>query len=307
MAACRLRRMPQPFEIVFLGTGSPLNSPDRCGCGHVIVAGGHNVVVDLGYGAARRLMPSGVLPANVDIAVFTHMHSDHITDVPDFLNMRWTGGASTPLRVFGPVGTKRMIEGFLMALEDDIRFRNAHHPGKLHPDGIRVEVTEIPAGTGIEPFLSDDGLALERFEVDHFPVVPAFGYRVKFDGRTAVLSGDTSYCESLATAAEGADLLVSDALQPQMFAQFIERARGAGMTTAASLLEDVPSYHMSTTEAARLAKDAGVGRLILSHLIPNLPNNKEMEDAFMAGMAAIFGGPISLARDTQRITVERQN
>ena len=64
---------------------------------------------------------------------------------------------------------------------------------------------------------------------------------------------------------------------------------------------------MSTTEAARLAKDAGVGRLILSHLIPNLPNNKEMEDAFMAGMAAIFGGPISLARDTQRITVERQN
>ncbi len=297
--------MPQTFDIVFLGTGSPLNSPDRCGCGHVIVAGTQHVIVDLGYGAARRLTPSGIRPDQVDVAVFTHMHSDHITDVPDFLNMRWTGGATVPLRVFGPVGTKKMVDGFLMALEDDIRFRKAHHPGKLHPDGIKVQVTEVPAGAGIESFFNEAGLTLERFEVDHYPVVPAFGYRAKFDSRSVVLSGDTSYCDSLAAAAQGADVLVSDALNPELFAQLIERARTAGRTTAASLLEDVPSYHISTADAARLAKEAGVGQLILSHLLPNLPNNTEMENAFKAGMSDVYPGPISLARDTQRIAIER--
>lgn len=297
--------MPQTFDVVFLGTGSPIPSPDRCGCGHVIVAAESHVLVDCGYGAARRLGPSGIIPAQVDVAVFTHMHTDHITDVPDFLNLRWTSGATRPLRVFGPTGTKKMIAGFLMALEDDIRFRTAHHPGKLHPDGIKVEVTEVAGSATPQAFLSEAGLVLENFEVDHFPVVPAFGYRAKFDGRSVVLSGDTSFCQSLQDAAQGADLLVSDALNPAMFQQFTERVRAFRPLTAA-LFDDVPSYHISTPEVARLARDAGVGKLVLSHLLPNLPNDPEMEAAFQAGMSDVFPGPIHIARDTQRITVERR-
>ena len=137
--------MTERFEIVFLGTGSPLPSADRCGAGQVIVAGETHVLVDCGWGAARRLLPAGVRPAGIDTAVFTHMHTDHITDFPDFLFLRWTGGARRPLRVFGPEGTREMVEGFLMALRRDIGFRLAHHGDKLHPDGIRVEVEEVPA------------------------------------------------------------------------------------------------------------------------------------------------------------------
>lgn len=299
--------MPPAFDIVFLGTGSPIPSPDRCGCGHVIVAGESHVLVDCGYGSARRLMPSGIVPSQIDTAVFTHMHTDHITDVPDFLNMRWTSGATKPLKVYGPTGTKKMMDGFLMALEDDIRFRTAHHPGKLHPDGIKVEVTEIPATPDARPFATQDGgFSLESFEVDHFPVVPALGYRFRFDGRSAVLSGDTSMCDSLLAAAQGADVLVSDALNPAMFAQFTERVR-AIRPIAASLFDDVPSYHIHTPEVAKLARDAGVGKLVLSHLLPNLPNNPEMEAQFSAGMSDVYAGPIQIARDTQRIAIEKRN
>lgn len=300
------KRVPPTFEIVFLGTGSPIPSPDRCGCGHVVVAADSNVLVDCGYGAARRLMPAGIVPATIDTAVFTHMHTDHITDVPDFLNLRWTSGATTPLKVYGPTGTKKMMDGFLMALEDDIRFRLAHHPRKLHPDGIRVDVTEIPATASANRFVDHAGFALESFEVDHFPVVPALGYRFRFDGRTAVFSGDTSMCDSLLEAARGADLLVSDALNPAMFAQFTERVR-AIRPLAASLFDDVPGYHISTPEVARLARDAGVGKLVLSHLLPNLANNPEVEAQFAAGMSDVFAGPIQVARDTQRIAVEKRN
>lgn len=115
--------MDERFEIAFLGTGSPLQNADRCGAGQVVVAGETHVLVDCGWGAARRLVPTGILPALIDTAVFTHMHSDHMTDVPDFLFLRWTGGANRPLNVFGPEGTQEMIDGFLMALRRDIGFR----------------------------------------------------------------------------------------------------------------------------------------------------------------------------------------
>ena len=298
--------MSERFEVVFLGTGTPLPNADRCGAGYVIVAGNTNVLVDCGWGAARRLMPAGVRPPEIDVAIFTHMHTDHITDVPDFLNQRWAGGATKPLRVFGPEGTQEMIDGFLMALRRDIGFRLAHHPGKLSPEGAKVEVTELPATKRPEAFLDLGGLRFESFEVDHFPVVPAFGYRASFDGRSAVLSGDTSFCQSLAEASQGAEMLVCDALHPAMWEHLVAVLRAGGRELQASILSDVPSYHMSTSEAARTAMEAGVGELVLSHMLPQIPNDPAREAAFMAGMAAIYGGPIRVARDLQRIPVVKR-
>jgi ribonuclease Z len=292
------------FEIVFLGTGSPLPSADRCGAGNVVVAGDTHVLVDCGWGAARRLNPSGVRPVTIDVALFTHMHTDHMTDVPDFLFQRWTGGATTPLRVFGPDGTQEMIDGFLLALRRDIGFRLSHHGDKLHPDGIKVEVTEIPVSKDPLRFLNLDGLSFESFEVDHFPVVPAFGYRVRYDSRSVILSGDTSFCESLAVASEGADMLVCEAMNAELMGQLITGLQFAGREREAGLMSDVPSYHIATTEIARLAARAGVGEVVLSHIIPPIPNDSGFENQFMAGMSDVYGGPIRVARDMQRIPVQ---
>lgn len=298
--------MSDRFDIVFLGTGSPLVNSDRCGAGNVVVAGDTHVLVDCGWGAARRLVPAGVRPNLIDVALFTHMHSDHMTDVPDFLFQRWVGGATVPLRVFGPEGTQEMIDGFLMALRRDIGFRLAHHGDRLHPDGIRVEVTEVPVSPRPEPFLELDGLLFESFEVDHFPVVPAFGYRAQYHGRTAVLSGDTTFCESLAIASEGADMLVCEALNTSLMEQRIAMLDAIGMKREAGLLGDVPSYHIGTHEIARLAADAGVGEVVLTHIIPPIPNDASHEATFMAGMGDRYAGPIRVARDLQRIPVTRR-
>lgn len=298
--------MTEPFEIVFLGTGSPLPSADRCGAGNVVVAGDTNVLVDCGWGAARNLIPSGVRPQTIDVALFTHMHTDHMTDVPDFLFQRWVGGATTPLRVFGPDGTQEMIDGFLLALRRDIGFRLAHHGDKLHPDGIKVEVTEVPVSQTPERFLEVGGISFESFEVDHFPVVPAFGYRARYDNRSAVLSGDTSFCETLAAASEGADMLVCEAMNAEMLTQLIGLLQATGRGREAGLMGDVPSYHIATDEIAKLAKRAGVGEVVLSHIIPPIPNDTERETAFMAGMAGLYGGPIRIARDMQRIPIVKR-
>ncbi len=296
--------MTERFEVAFLGTGSPLPSPDRCGAGNVVVAGDQHILVDCGWGAARRILPAGVMPSDIDVAVFTHMHTDHITDVPDFLFLRWTSGATKPLRVFGPEGTKEMVDGFLHALNRDIGFRLAHHGDKLHPDGIKVEVTEIPATAKAQEFLTVNEVRVSQFEVDHFPVVPALGFRFEFDGRALVMSGDTSLCDSLLTASEGADLLVCEAMNVSMLEERILALKGMGRTLQAALFADVPSYHIPTGDVARVAATAGVRRLALSHLIPPIGNEGAEVERFVKGMSDVYGGPIVVARDCQRIAVE---
>ena len=298
--------MAGQFDVVFLGTGSPLPSAERCGAGNVIAIDGANVLVDCGWGAARRLMPAGVMPGSIDIAIFTHMHTDHMTDFPDFLFLRWTGGATRPLRVFGPEGTQEMVDGFLMALRRDIGFRLAHHANKLHPDGIKIEVTEVSVSAKAETFLNVGDLRVESFEVDHFPVVPAFGYRFTLGDRSVVLSGDTSFCESLLAASQGVDMLVCEALNLPMLEQRILALRAMGMTLQASLFEDIPSYHIATPDIARLAKSAGVGELVLSHVIPPITNEAAATKGFMQGMDEIFGGSIRVAQDMQRIPVTKR-
>ncbi len=219
------------LEVIFLGTGSPLPSADRCGAGAVISADDTHVLVDCGWGAARRLIPSGVPPSSVGTAILTHMHSDHITDIPDFLFLRWVTGATTPLRVYGPEGTQEVVDGFLMALRQDIGFRIAHHGEKLHPDGIRVEVAEIKGSDSPREFLEINGLRLEAFLVDHFPVVPAFGFRAKYGGKSVVFSGDTSKCDSLLQASKGADMLVCEALNTTMLDRAIAALKPSQPTT----------------------------------------------------------------------------
>lgn len=295
--------MPAPLEIVFLGTGSPLPSPVRCGAGQVILAGGARVLLDCGWGVARRLIAARVPPASIDVACFTHMHSDHITDVPDFLISRWTGGATRPLTVYGPEGTRAMIDGFLAALDRDIGYRFAHHGEKLSRDGIHCEVHEVPATPDPAPVATIGDLRVESFEVDHRPVVPALGYRLSAGGVRVVFSGDTTACETLQRAAAGVDLLVCEAINLGMLRRNIDALRGGGNERVASLLEDVPSYHAPTHDVARLARDAGVRRLALSHVIPPLPNEGPQLDAFTAGMAEIFAGPIMVAQDLQRLSV----
>lgn len=297
--------MTEPFDVVFLGTGSPLPSPDRCGAGQVVVHGGTHILVDCGWGAARRLLPAGVMPSAIDTAVFTHMHTDHITDFGDFLFLRWTAGAKTPLRIFGPDGTRDMVDGFLLALSRDIGFRLAHHGDKLHPDGIKCEVVEVPATASPEAVVTVDGVRIESFEVNHFPVVPAFGYRFIAGGRTAVLSGDTTFCESLLAASQGADMLVCEAMNVPLLEERIRALRSIGREVQASLFEDIPSYHIPTPEVAQLARDAGVGALVLSHIIPPIGNGTAEVEAFVRGMNEIYGGAITVARDTERIPVGR--
>ena len=118
--------------------------------------------------------------------------------------------------------------------------------------------------------------------MDHSPVAPAFGYRFDYRGRSVVVTGDTVVLPSLEQAAEGADLLVADALAEHLV-QALARANEEVNPRGAQILGDVLDYHAHTGDIAALADRARVRQLALYHLVPT-PANAFMEDVFRRGL-----------------------
>ena len=298
--------MTAALELILLGTSSPLHSPHRFGPSQIVRGGDTTVLIDCGWGATLRLYQAGLGPPGlprVGAVFFTHLHSDHTTDFADFVVMRWLGGVDAPLPVYGPEGTANMVEGFRQALSADTRFRLAHHGEKLSPIGTACDVREIAAGDTPVEIARIGEIVVSAFAVDHRPVIPAFGFRLERGGSSIVISGDTNPCPGLINGARDADILVCDSMNVGMMEAFEESLRNAGNSLAASLLVDGHTYHASTRDAAEVAAKAGVKHLVLSHVMPAIPEEGPQVEAFTAGLSDLFPGRITVGRDLQRFTL----
>jgi ribonuclease Z len=194
--------------------------------------------------------------------------------------------------VFGPPGVERVVAGFETAYEHDARYRIAHHGADLlTPAAEPLEAHAIPLGQdgareGTAVVLDDGGLRITAFLVDHRPVEPALGYRFDYGGRSVVVSGDTAAYPPLALAARGADVLVHEAQANHLVAIAQEASARAGLARQAKILSDIPDYHTTPVEAARLANDAGARLLVLTHLTPP-PLNAFVERVYVRGVSDV--------------------
>jgi ribonuclease Z len=147
------------------------------------------------------------------------------------------------------------------------------------------------------------GIDVGSFEVDHRPVVPALGFKAEARGKSVVFSGDTVKVQSLVDASKGADMLISEAVHLDLMQDRITMLRGANQERMAQILEEACNYHAPTMHVAEMARDAGVKQLVLSHLIPPIPNEGPLVERFVAGMSDIYKGPISVGCDMQKLTL----
>ena len=280
------------MKITLLGTGSPLPDPNRAGPCTLVQAGAQNVMVDCGRGALMRLMAAGVVPPAVSTLLITHLHSDHITDLNDLVTSRWVmSPVNAPLVVYGPRGTRAMVDAMLVMLALDQQYRHDHHDDLRANGPLTVDVHEVVPG---DSFAVGDAQVTVH-ETDHRPVTPSIGFRIQHDGKVAALAGDTIPCAGLDDMCCDADAYVQTAIRDDMV-KFV-----ADLVPTGERFRDILDYHSTVEQAAQTAARNNVKNLVLTHYVPALQPGQE--DDWRSRAAAHFGGNIVLGPDLTSIEV----
>ena len=294
------------LHLVLCGAGSPLPDPQRSGPCALVIAGETMLVIDAGTGGSRNLSAMQVPQGNIDALLLTHFHSDHIDGLGGLAMQRWVNGINTsPLPVYGPKGVSQIVTGFNMAYDLDASYRQAHHGDSVAPlsgKGMLAIEVAMPLQGEQTLVLEKDGLTVTMFTVNHAPISPAVGYRFDYKDRSLVISGDTSKSENLQRISQGVDLLVHEALSPNLVMALNRGAASAGNATVEKITHDILDYHTSPKEAAEIAQAANVKHLLFHHIVPALivPGSKT---AFLKGVDNAYKGGVTIGQDGSMISL----
>jgi ribonuclease BN (tRNA processing enzyme) len=234
-----------------IGCAGSFPGPDSPASCYLLEAEGFRLVLDFGNGALGALQRHAEL-FGVDAICVSHLHADHCVDLGAYWVARQytAAGPRPPIPVLGPRGTAERVVTF--GGEDMAAVQARFAFRDLEPGPVELG-----------PF---------RLWVDHMNhPVETFGFRIEHDGWTLAYSADTGECDALVRLADGADLLLCEA-------SFLD-----GQASR-------PDLHLTARQAAAHAARAGVGRLVLTHLVPWNDRERTLAEA-----DGIYPGPLSLA------------
>jgi ribonuclease BN (tRNA processing enzyme) len=243
-----------PLRVTLLGTGSPTPSLSRHHPAALVQWGdGSSVLVDVGDGAVTQLLRADVALGELHHVAITHLHWDHILGYPAFVWGSWCAGR-TQLHVVGPSGTvdmhQRLVEGFY---RDQAEW--AMRLGFRREGWDAVDVVDVEPGWSVEL----DGCVIEAGRVEH-PPMTALGYRFTVGDRSVAITGDTARCPDVVELARDADVLIVDACAAPP---------GGDVTPARrAIIDRLHEFHASPQDCIEMAAAAGVGRVVLTHHLP---------------------------------------
>ena len=274
-------------RLVLLGTkgGPSIRKGSPSPSASVVQLSGKTIVVDCGIGVTRSLVEAGVRLDQIDYVFITHLHSDHLLELGPLLYTAWTSNLKTPVTVYGPPGIVAYWDHFIASMDLDHSIRTGDEKREKLTDLIRIETFTDGRVANL------DGIEVTALRVDHPPVTDCFALRFDSPKVAVVFSADTCYFPPLAAFAKGADILVHEAMLGAGVDALVER-----MATARDLRAHLLASHTMIEDVGRIASEAGVGRLVLTHLVPaDDPRfgQAEWEDA----VAATWSGPVSVGRD----------
>ncbi|WP_238085302.1 MULTISPECIES: ribonuclease Z [Pseudescherichia] len=291
------------MELIFLGTSAGVPTRTR-NVSAALLNLRHPTrpalwLIDCGEGTQQQMQRTAWHPGKLDRIFITHLHGDHLFGLPGLLCSRSMAGNVQPLTIYGPKGLREFIDTALRlsgswtdypltvveieegpVMDDGLRRVTAvalNHPVECY--GYRIEEHDKPGALdaaalmaqGVKPgplfqrLKAGESVTLEdgrRIDGKDFlaPAVP---------GKKLALFGDTAPCPGALALARGADVMVHETT---LEAEMEEKANSRG--------------HSSTRQAARLAQEAGVGKLVMTHISSRYDN--EGSQRLLAECRAIF-------------------
>jgi ribonuclease BN (tRNA processing enzyme) len=245
------------MRLTVLGCAGSFPGPESACSAYLIEAQGFRLLVDFGPGSLSALQRYGDLEG-IDAILLSHLHCDHMLDACSYIVVRRYApdGPRAPIPVYAPLGAAERISGAYSGENEPI-------------DDVYTFYGLQPGTFPIGPFT----VTVDR--VNH--PIETYGVRIEQGGRVLTYSGDTAPCESLLRLAVGSDLFLCEA-------SYLD-----GM-------ENPPDIHLTGGEAGEAATKAGVGKLLLTHLVPAWGSEASTVEA----ASAMFAGPVEVVRPGSR-------
>jgi ribonuclease Z len=283
--ALSLAQSSDSIKVVLLGSGAgpPVNL-QQYGASTLIEAGGERFLFDCGRGATFRLVQAGVPIGSISRLFLTHLHSDHVVQIPDLFLTGWAGARrNVPFEVWGPDGTRSMMDHIQQAFAFDIHIRRDVDE-KLGAAGIQVVAHDIKQGVVYD----EHGVKITAFLVDHGVVQPAFGYRVDYGGHSVVLSGDTRVSENLIRFAQGVDVLIHEGIDPEFTRNRPDHPRPEA-------IDAIIAHHTTAEQAGEVFTRVKPRLAVYSHA-PNI-------ESMISKTRKTYSGPLEGPEDLLTIVI----
>ena len=237
-----------------------------------------------GRAACLRLAQQDIAAETVDRLFLTHLHFDHVVDVPYFVYVGWNNSRANRLRIYGPVGTAHFVEHLIRPpFRDDIASRLGHGKSEF---GLDPEVVEISQAG---PVLDEDGCRVSATFTDHGGIT-TLCYRVEGEGRRVIISGDGRPLKDFEDFARGADLMVYEC------------------SGTAEFLAQQPwgTWHITPEALGDLATRCGVQRLMIKHLVmEDITGDLQAVDDMGERIRRNFDGQVMVGADGMVVDLGR--
>ena len=282
----------KPTRIVLLGTkgGPSVGKSGRSNPATLILINDIPYLVDCGYGTSRQLISSGVALNRLRYVFITHHHSDHNLELGALIYNAWITGLPAEVKAFGPTGLRNMTRDFFNYAKFDIDTR-IEDEGR--PDPRNLTVIQEFDKPGV--VLTNDDVKVSSCLVRHPPIQQAYAYRFDAKDRSVVVSGDTAYSPELAEFAKGADVLVHEVMYLPAIETLVSR-----LPNAKRLREHLLASHTLPEDVGKIAAQAGVKTLVLSHFVPG-DDPSITDEQWSEGARKHFKGRIVVGKDLMEI------
>ena len=273
------------MRVTVLGSGTPLPRRGQASPCILVEAGEDIMLLDVGPGGPANLTSLEIPLIDADKVFITHHHVDHIGALDQLWIAGWTYGRATPLRVWGPSGTKKIAEHFEEIYKWDVTTRSKVLP----PEGARIDATDYDEGL----IYDENGITIKAFKVVHTEPQNSYGFRVEYGGRSLVFGGDTKKCASLIENAQNADVIIHESYPP--IGKYMEWS-GRPLEIAKFVAETV---HTAPREAGLVFAETKPRLGVIYHLYDNddviIPTIDQIRET--------YSGRIEIAHDLMVIDI----